>query len=68
MGGLLLKKLIKDETDKKRTESFKGIQFFFYVKWHYIECYFKKNGLQSYKKGINHGTIMKDNVGKEVWL
>ncbi|PIK26198.1 hypothetical protein CTV99_13995 [Bacillus pumilus] len=56
----------KESTAKKRTGSFKGIQFFFYIKWDYIESYFKKNGLESYKKGVNHGTIMKDNVGKEV--
>ncbi len=40
----------------------------FDIKWDYIEEYFHKNGLESYKKRVNHGTIMKDNVGKEVWL
>lgn len=67
MADSLQKKSKKELTDKKRTESFKGVRFFFYKLGLYRKV-FLENGPESYKKRVNHGTIMKDNVGKEVWL
>lgn len=60
------KKSTKESTGKKKNWVLLRDSVLFYVNWDYIEDYFWENGLESYKKGVIRGTIIKDNVGKEV--